>query len=109
MKTTLVLGYGLLGKELVAQSKWDYISKSKDKDFNFTDPQSYENIISKYTTIINCVGCTRTYSKDREKHWKVNYKGVADLVDICKSKCFNFQVISILYRKDIFLKSLFKK
>ena len=83
MKTTLVLGYGLLGKELVKQSCWDYISKSKDKDFNFTDPESYENIISKYTTIINCVGCTSTYSKDREKHWKVNYRAVSDLVDIC--------------------------
>ena len=83
MKTTLVLGYGLLGKELVKQSSWDYISKSKDKNFNFTDTKSYQNIISKYTTIINCVGCTSTYSKDREKHWKVNYRAVADLVDIC--------------------------
>jgi len=85
MNRTLILGYGLLGKELVKQSSWNYVSKSKDKNFNFTDIQSYKELISKYDTIINCIGCTSTYSTDRDKHWKVNYKAVADLVDICNA------------------------
>ena len=83
MKKTLVLGYGLLGKELVKQTNWDYLSRSIDKTFNFTDIQTYKNLISKYKTIINCIAFTDTYSDNKEKHWNVNYRAVADLVDIC--------------------------
>ena len=83
MNKTLVLGYGILGKELVKQSGWDYISRSKDKDFNLINIHTYKKLVSKYNTIINCVGFTDTYSDNRDNHWNINYKAVSDLVDIC--------------------------
>jgi len=83
MNKILVLGYGLLGKELVKQTNWDYLSRSKTKDFNFTDVQTYKELISKYKTIINCIGFTDTYSSNSVKHWNTNYKAVADLVNVC--------------------------
>ena len=79
----LVLGYGLLGKELVKQTNWDYISRTKQSSFDFKKVNSYEKLISSYDTIINCIANTDTYSQNKEEHWAVNYKSVSDLVDIC--------------------------
>jgi len=87
----LVLGYGLLGKEIIKQTGWDYISR-KEHGFDITDETTYHLMTQvefgaiqhcPYTTIINCIANTDTYDQDREKHWDVNYKGVADLVDFC--------------------------
>ena len=83
MNTILVLGYGLLGKELVKQTNWDYLSRSKDKNFNFNDSNSFKKIIRPYKTIINCIGNTNTYSNDKDEQWNIHYKAVADLVEIC--------------------------
>ena len=78
----LVIGYGLLGKELVRQTGWDYISRAKE-GIDFADPQTYEHFLKDYACIVNCVAHTDTYSEDRQTHWNVNYKGVADLVSLC--------------------------
>jgi dTDP-4-dehydrorhamnose reductase len=87
----LILGDGLLGKELSNQTGWDILSRKKD-GFDITDPTTFSKILlpydgitqyCKYNTIINCIANTDTYSKDRQYHWEVNYKGVADLVDFC--------------------------
>ena len=78
----LILGYGLLGSELVKKTGWDYISRGKD-GIDFTDFRSYRDFIKDYDIIINCIAHTDTYSKDRKKHWSINYKGVADLVHLC--------------------------
>ena len=87
----LVLGDGLLGKELVQQTGWDYISRKKD-NFNITDKSTYY-LLTKvkfgaiqycdYDIILNTIAHTDTYSNDKDKHWDVNYKGVANLVDFC--------------------------
>tara|TARA_R110001592_G_scaffold311902_2_gene586931 strand:- start:302 stop:1012 length:711 start_codon:yes stop_codon:yes gene_type:complete len=87
----LVLGDGLLGKELVKQTNWDYISRKKDK-FNLNDKSTY-HLMTKigsgvsqhcdYDIIINCIANTDTYNDNKESHWNTNYKGVADLVDFC--------------------------
>lgn len=78
----LILGDGLLGKELYNQTGWDTLSRKKD-GFDLTDLTTFSKILITYDVIINCIANTDTYSKDRQKHWDVNYKGVADLVDFC--------------------------
>jgi len=78
----LVIGYGLLGKEIIKQTGWDYISRSKDR-IDFTKPWTYEDHLKNYDCIINCVANTDTYSDNREDHWNTNYKGVNDLISIC--------------------------
>lgn len=88
----LVLGDGLLGKELCKQTGWDCISRKKD-GFDITKPYTFykffteqeQGVITykKYDCIVNCIANTDTYSDDKESHWNVNYKGVADLVDFC--------------------------
>ena len=87
----LVIGYGLLGKELVKQAGWDYISRKKD-GFDITDQTTFHLMTEifdgvaqrmPYDIIINCIANTDTYNEDKQAHWDVNYKGVADLVDFC--------------------------
>jgi dTDP-4-dehydrorhamnose reductase len=79
MKTTLVLGDGLLGSEIVKQTGWDFISRKKDGiDFRTSE---YLYLLDEYDTIVNCIANTDTYSSDKEDHWSINYKGVVDLVD----------------------------
>ena len=87
----LILGDGLLGKELVKQTNWDYISRTKD-GFDLTDKDTFYKMTEifhgvaqamPYDIIINCIANTDTYSDNRKSHWDVNYKGVSDLVDFC--------------------------
>lgn len=87
-----ILGDGLLGKALHDIMYWDIISRKQD-GFDITNPEcfnqhlieSYHGVtfIPKYDVIINCIANTDTYSDDKDKHWGVNYKGVADLVKFC--------------------------
>lgn len=78
----IVIGYGLLGSEIVKQTAWPYLSRSKD-NIDFTKPSTYLNLIKDYDTVINCVAITDTYGKNREQYFSVNYKAVADLSDAC--------------------------
>jgi dTDP-4-dehydrorhamnose reductase len=80
--TNIILGFGQLGKEIVSQTGWDYISRKRDK-FDFTDINTYITKIYKYEIIINCVANTDTYSPIREDHWNTNYLGVILLADYC--------------------------
>jgi dTDP-4-dehydrorhamnose reductase len=80
--TNLILGYGRLGKELVAQTNWHYITRSID-GFDFCNIKSYSYLLDDYQTIINCIANTNTYSNEREDHLNVNFKAVCDLVDYC--------------------------
>ena len=87
----VILGDGLLGSELIKQTGWDYFSRKKD-GFDITDTATFNLLLetfqgvgqsAKYDTVVNCIANTDTYSKDRQQHWKVNYEGVANLVDFC--------------------------
>ena len=78
----LILGDGILATELVKQTGWRFISRKKNK-LEFTQPESYSGLIEGYDVIVNCIACTDTYSTDKQKHWSVNYEGVADLVKLC--------------------------
>ena len=80
-KNIVVLGYGLLGKEILKQTDWGYINRKEHGiDFNKTD---WYHRINSYGTIINCIANTNTYSKERESHWQTNYVSVMNLVDWC--------------------------
>jgi dTDP-4-dehydrorhamnose reductase len=81
----LVLGDGILATELVRQTGWRFISRKKNK-IDITQPGSYSSLIEGYDIIINCIACTDTYSTDKQKHWDVNYKAVADLVKLCNAQ-----------------------
>lgn len=93
----LILGDGLLGKELKRQSGYDFISRSNDGfDFDL-DFDEYCRRIREYDTIINCIAFTKTYSDDRERNWNINYKRVCDLVDFCNKEDIKLIHISTDY------------
>lgn len=86
----VILGDGILGKELQSQTGWDYISRNKDKfdalnpNFNFLIEQEHEvTFYAKYDTIINCIANTNSYSEDLQSHLDVNYKFAIALADFC--------------------------
>jgi len=88
----VILGDGLLGSEIHKQTGWDIISRTKNK-FDIIQPDIFANYFidlfdgmiatKKYDVIVNCVANTNTYATNKEEHWNVNYKGVANLVDFC--------------------------
>jgi dTDP-4-dehydrorhamnose reductase len=90
----LVLGDGMLGSEIVKQTKWDYISRKKDK-FDITNNKDITDallhiqvgggITKKYNIVVNCIANTDTYSTDKELMYKVNYEAVTILSDICNA------------------------
>lgn len=90
----LVLGDGKLGSEIVKQTKWDYISRKKDK-FDITSNKDITDtllhiqvgggITKKYDIVINCIANTDTYSTDKEPMYKVNYEAVTILSDVCNA------------------------
>jgi dTDP-4-dehydrorhamnose reductase len=80
--TNLILGYGRLGKELVSQTNWHFITRSID-GFDFCNIKSYSYLLDDYQTIINCIADTNTYDSNKENHLNVNFKAVCDLVDYC--------------------------
>ncbi len=97
----LVLGDGLLGKEIINQTNWDYVSRSKD-NFDITKIKTFNKLLNikfnhtqtcSYDIILNCIANTDTYSNDKEKHWDVNYKGLSNLVDFCNK--WNVKLIHI--------------
>ena len=110
MNKVVILGDGLLGAELHKQTGWDVISRKKD-NFDITDSSNFDMLIDwyndpqygklagtpKYNTVINCIAFTETYSTDRKKHWDVNYRAVADLVDFCNHWSIKLVHISTTY------------
>lgn len=78
----VILGDGLLGSELHHQTNWDIFSRKKN-GIDITQLASWKNLLSPYDVIINCIAYTNTYSQDREACLKINFGGVADLLDYC--------------------------
>lgn len=92
----LILGDGLLGTELRKQTGWNYISRKKD-GCDFTDVVSYSKYLVGYDVIVNCFAYTNTRDNTKDKHWKVNFKAVKDLVDICNLNKYKLVHISTDY------------
>lgn len=94
MDKILVLGDGLLGSEIVKQTKWDYISrKNNNLDINNLE----KSIPNDYKIIVNCIASTDTYSIDKNTHWDVNYKFVLDLINYCNDRDIKLVHISTDY------------
>jgi len=78
----VILGDGLLGKELKKQTGWDSVSRSSHQ-IDFNDVTSCYQYLKEYDVIVNCIAYTDTYDKDKEIHWAINYKAVSRLTDWC--------------------------
>jgi len=82
VRNILVLGDGLLGSEIINQSNWDYISRSKD-NFDVKKFESLKSKLSNYDNILNCIAFTKTYSLDENLHKEINYEFVKELTSYC--------------------------
>lgn len=80
----VILGNGLLGKELHNQTNWDVLSRSVD-GIDLTDINTWAHLLLPYDTIINCIAYTNTYDNNKSKHWDTNYKAVVELMDYCNN------------------------
>ena len=77
----LILGDGLLGNELRLQTGFDFLSR---KVHGFDLLKSSFNSMDNYNTIINCIGCTDTYSTEKDdEHFSINADSVLDLIEYC--------------------------
>lgn len=96
----VILGDGQLGTEIRNQTGWDYISRKKDgldAEYGWIEFDKYIGEQTEYEMIINCIGFTDTYSEDRDKHWNINYKFVAQLADYCQQYSLMLVQISTDY------------
>ena len=79
----IVLGDGLLGKEIVKQTKWDYVSRKKD-NLDFLEVRQWaEKKLDSYDVIVNCIACTKTYDDNKKNSWEINVKALDDLIEYC--------------------------
>lgn len=78
----VILGDGLLGKEIANQTKWDVISRRKD-DINFTDLSSWNYKLVTYDVVVNCIAFTKTYDNNKEDNWNTNVKALDELITYC--------------------------
>ena len=88
----VILGNGLLGSEIQKQTGWDILSRSID-GIDLTDITTWSHKLLKYNIIINCIAYTKTYDNERQIHWDVNYKAVAELVEYCNN--YNKKLVHI--------------
>lgn len=82
----LVLGDGLLGKEIVSQTKWDIASRRLGNLPDINNFGELSNLICTYDIVVNCIAHTDTYSLDKQSHYNVNYKFASDISDICNNE-----------------------
>ena len=61
----VILGDGLLGKELHKQTNWHFISRKTHENMDFADETSYLGYLKDFDVIINCIAHTDTYSKKK--------------------------------------------
>ena len=96
MMNNIILGDGLLGKEIQKQTGWDYISRKKD-GIDFKDINTYVGKIHRYDTVVNCIANTDTYSTDFKSHWETNFLGLIQLADYCNDRDMKLVHISTDY------------
>jgi len=78
----VILGDGLLGKELAVQTNWDVISRKKDS-IDFVDLTNWSYKLCCYDVIVNCIAFTKTYDNNKEDSWSINVKALDQLIDYC--------------------------
>lgn len=83
--SVVVLGYGLLGQELVKQTNWDYISRSKD-NIDINNVKQWSHLLkNSYDVVVNCIAYTETYGDNMETAWNVNLRSLRDLIEVCNT------------------------
>lgn len=92
----IVLGDGLLGKELVKQTNWKFLSR-KSSGFDIFDIEKSIPKNTKINVIINCIANTNTYSTDKKGHWDVNFAFVNDLIKYTNTNLIKLVHISTDY------------
>lgn len=80
--SVVILGNGLLGQELHKQTGWDILSR-KESGIDLRVPESYTSLIENYSTVVNCIAHTDTYSEEKDLHWQVNVMALDALIDEC--------------------------
>ncbi len=84
----LVLGDGLLGGEIARQMPdWDVQSR---KLTGFDIKRSW---YLDCDIVVNCIGCTKTYTTNRDEHWNLNYVFVNKLIKYCNE--YNLKLVHI--------------
>jgi nucleoside-diphosphate-sugar epimerase len=78
----LILGDGILGKEIHLQTGWEFLSRKKD-GIDAKNFEGWSHLLSGFDVIINCIAHTKTYSDDKDLHWEINFQFVDRLVDYC--------------------------
>lgn len=78
----IVLGDGLLGKEIINQTSWDFISRKKNK-IEFNNIDSFSELLVNYDVIVNCIANTNTYSTDKNSMWNTNVVSLNNLIKFC--------------------------
>jgi dTDP-4-dehydrorhamnose reductase len=78
----LVLGDGLLGSEIINQTKWSFISR-KNNSIDAKDFKDWSNLLNEFDTIINCIAFTKTYENNKKDNWNLNIVFVNELIDYC--------------------------
>jgi dTDP-4-dehydrorhamnose reductase len=84
MSKVIILGDGMLGKELSKQTGWDILSRSVD-GIDLRDITTWSHLLLPYDIIINCIAYTKTYDNNKKLHWDTNFKAVVELADYCNN------------------------
>jgi dTDP-4-dehydrorhamnose reductase len=83
MNKIVILGDGQLGSMIRQITNWECISRKKDGFDVNNNFLCFDDYLEGYDVIVNCIGFTDTYSKEKEPHWNINYKFVVGLTDFC--------------------------
>ena len=97
----LILGDGLLGSELHAQTGWD-VGSRRLTNLDINNYDDLTQITSEYSCVVNCIAHTDSYSTDENVHRHINYSFAAGLSDICNNNSIKLVHISseFVYAKN---------
>ncbi|MBT6163911.1 MAG: sugar nucleotide-binding protein [Crocinitomicaceae bacterium] len=98
----VILGHGILGRELRSKTQWDVISRKADNfDAEESDLDDFllhtneEGVLSaKHDVVVNCIANTNSYSDDHAQHMAINFFFVQRLVDFCNQHSIKLVHIS---------------
>lgn len=93
---TLVLGQGKLGREIVIQTGWDFLSR-RNHQIDALAFDEWKILLRPYDVVVNCIANTNTYSDDERSHRRINYEFVSELSDYCSSNSIKLVHISTDY------------
>lgn len=92
----VILGDGLLGKELAKQTQWSVISRTKN-GIDFNSLNDWKDKLFSFDVIVNCIAFTKTYDNNKQTSWDINVKALDKLIDYCNSNTKKLVHISTDY------------